>query len=216
MTEDLVQKHFHKKADDFDSIYTGQKSGIARLLDKWFRWDMEKRFQRTIEECGDVSGKTIIDVGCGSGRFMEVLQGKNPSLILGLDFVPNMLIIARKILSEQMADNPCELATGDFNRMEFRKPFDITLAIGLFDYIAEPLQMLKKMRHVTREKLIATFPRAGTLRSAIRKVRLSLYKCPVYFFKPEQVRSMMEEAGFTDIQLEAFGQLIFATGKPFL
>lgn len=211
MTDDLVQKHFDRKADDFDSIYTGRKSAIGRFLDRKLRWDMEKRFQRTIEECGDVSGKTIIDVGCGSGRFMQPLQEKNPKLILGVDFAPTMLVIARKILREKMPDSPCEFVVGDFNELEFKTNFDITLAIGLFDYIADPLPMLKKMCRITDEKLIATFPIKGTLRARIRKLRLSLYSCPVFFFSPDEVVKMLESAGFIDIKWEIFGQLIFAT-----
>ena len=98
--------------------------------------------------------------------------------------------------------------------MEFKRKFEITLAIGLFDYIYDPLSMLKKMRSITSEKLIATFPRSGTVRAAVRKVRLTLYKCPVFFFSPQGVKRLLSEAGFGDIRLEIFGQLIFITCKP--
>jgi len=211
MPEDLVQKHFDEEAESFDSIYTGQKNAFSRFLDKRLRWDMEKRFERTIEECGDVTGKTIIDVGCGSGRFMEALQDKDPKLILGVDFAPTMLEIAQKILFKKKPDSPCRFAVGDYNNLSFKQPFDITIGIGLFDYIANPLPMLKKMRQTTDEKLIATFPRRGTLRAGIRKIRLSLHKCPVFFFSPEGVEDMLKEAGFNDIKQEIFGQLIFVT-----
>lgn len=213
MARDLVKEHFDKTAQEFDSIYTGEKSAFGRLLDRMFRWDMEKRFDRTIEECGDIEGKTIIDIGCGSGRFMEILQERRPDLILGVDFAPRMLALAQKILQRKMTDSPCRFVAGDFNQMHFRTSFDITLAIGLFDYISDPLEMLKRIRLVTDEKLIATFPRKGTLRARIRKVRLGLRACPVYFFTPEEVVKLLERAGFSTIQSEIFGQLIFITAK---
>ncbi len=213
MPPNLVSKHFNKTAKEFDSIYTGEKSRFSRILDRWFRWDMDERFCRVIEECGDVEGKTIIDVGCGSGRFIEQLQMKHPKLILGVDFAPNMLAIARMILHNRMKDSPTLLVAGDFNQMYFKINFDITLAIGLFDYIADPLPTLCKMREVTSEKLIATFPIRGTLRAHIRKIRLGLRRCPVCFFTLEQAHNLLKTAGFTNIESDIFGQLIFVTAK---
>ncbi|MBL7191973.1 methyltransferase domain-containing protein [bacterium] len=210
MSLDLVQKHFDKKAQDFDDIYTGQKSSFGRYLDKILRWDMEKRFNRTIEECGDITGKTILDVGCGSGRFMLALHKKNPKLITGLDFAPKMLEIAEKLLKKDLPDTPTKLIEGEYGGIEFKEPFDIIIAIGLFDYIDDAPAMLKKMRKDTKEKIIASFPVKGTFRAFIRKIRLGLYKCPVYYFSEEDVKKLFTEAGFKDIKMEKFGQLIFA------
>jgi len=213
VNKDLVQVHFDKTAKEFDSIYTGEKSKFGRFLDRKLRWDMEKRFERTIQECGDIKGKSIIDIGCGSGRFMEILQTGYPDLILGVDFAPNMLLIAQNILHAKMTDSPSKFVVGDFNKMAFKSGFDITLAIGLFDYIEDPLDMLNKMRTVTKEKLIATFPRSGTLRSVIRKVRLGVRGCPVYYFSEDQVKKLLLDSGFTIMKFEVFGQLIFITAK---
>jgi len=211
--KDLVQKHFNATAEQFDNIYLGNKGLISRYLDKKLRWDMEKRFQRTIEECGNVEGKKIIDIGCGSGRFMEALHRKGPALILGVDFAPNMIEIAHNILHSQMPETPCKLVVGDFNRMEFEETFDIAIGIGLFDYIADPLTMLKKIRKVTSGRLIASFPLKGTFRAFIRKIRLSLYRCPVYFFSVDEVRNLLKNADFHQVKCETFGQLIFVAAE---
>lgn len=214
MSLDLVQTHFDKKSQDFDNIYTGKKSAWGKFLDKMLRWDMETRFKRTIEECGDVTGKTILDVGCGSGRFMLPLHRKNPKLITGLDFAPQMLEIAERLLKEDFPETPAKLIEGGYGDIDFEEPFDIIIAIGLFDYIDDVLPMLKKMRKETKEKLIASFPISGTSRAFIRKIRLGVYNCPVYFFSEDQVRNLLTQADFADIELEKFGQLIFVTAKP--
>ena len=214
MSLDLVQTHFDKKSQDFDNIYTGKKSAWGKFLDKMLRWDMETRFKRTIEECGDVTGKTILDVGCGSGRFMLPLHRKKPKLITGLDFAPRMLEIAGRLLKEDFPDTPTKLIEGEYGDIVFEEPFDIIIAIGLFDYIDDVLPMLKKMRKETKEKLIASFPISGTSRAFIRKIRLGVYNCPVYFFSEDQVRNLLTQADFADIELEKFGQLIFVTAKP--
>jgi len=68
--------------------------------------------------------------------------------------------------------------------------------IGLFDYVAEPLPFLRKMCQVTRRKVVATFPLKWTWRAPVRKVRLALRGCPVYFFTKPQVERLMADAGF--------------------
>ena len=213
MSKDQVKKHFNKKAQAFDSIYSGEKNIFGRFLDKKLRWDMEKRLQRTLEECGNVAGKTIIDIGCGSGRLMEALQKKNPKMILGIDFAPNMIFMAKKNLNKNNPDIPCRFLVGDFSQMHFKNSFDISLAIGFFDYISDPFPFLLKIAQITKEKFIATFPRKDTLRSKLRKLRLQFQSCPVNFFTVDQVRHLIKKAGFSQIQYETFGQLIFITAK---
>ena len=215
MSKDQVKKHFNKKAQAFDSIYSGEKNIFWRFLDKKLRWDMEKRLQRTLEECGDVTGKTIIDIGCGSGRFMKALQKKRPKMILGIDFAPNMIIMAQKILNKNNPGSPCRFVIGDFDQMQFKSNFDIALAIGLFDYIADPSPLLSKIARITDGKFIATFPRAGTLRSTLRRLRLKLQSCPVNFFTIDKVNHLIKKAGFSQMKYEIFGQLIFITAEKY-
>ena len=210
---DLVREHFEKRSKEFDSIYSGKKGRVGRFLDDKLRWDMKKRLERTLEECRDAGGKTIIDIGCGSGRFMESLQNNHPRLILGIDFAPRMIFSAQANVNPDQPDAPCRFVVGDFNQMQFKTPFDISLAIGLFDYVEHPLSMLQRIRAATRDKMIASFPREGTLRSQLRKWRLSYYSCPVYFYSTERVKDLLEEAGFSDIKQETFGQLIFVVAR---
>jgi hypothetical protein len=41
----------------------------------------------------------------------------------------------------------------------------------------------------------------------VRKVRLSILGCPVYFFRHDEVHSLLKEAGFTIRSEEVIGQL---------
>ena len=44
----------------------------------------------------DIQGKTILDAGCGTGHFCQLLERRQPSKIVGLDLSPAMIAQARK------------------------------------------------------------------------------------------------------------------------
>ena len=65
-----VARFWNDIAEEFDTIYTGRKGQFARFLDQWLRKDIYQRFEWVMERSGDVRGKSICDIGCGSGRFV--------------------------------------------------------------------------------------------------------------------------------------------------
>ena len=90
-----VKDYWERVAADFDTIYTGKKSGFNRLLDKILRQDMYARHRLTIEECQASEIQSVLDIGCGSGRFCLPLA-QTKARIVGLDFSAPMLEIARR------------------------------------------------------------------------------------------------------------------------
>src|SRR5581483_8466813 len=95
-----VARFWNNIAEEFDSIYTGKdKSAISRALDRFFRADIYQRFDWVMERAGDVRGKTICDVGCGSGRFVVELAKRGAEHVTGVDIAPEMLRIARDLAS---------------------------------------------------------------------------------------------------------------------
>jgi len=208
---DKVRTHFDETAGEFDSIYTGEKGAVGRWLDRVLRWDMYERFRRTVAECSE-SGLEVLDIGCGSGRFSVAVAKAGAARVVGLDFADGMLAIAGRLAEREGVAERCEFLNADFMDHAFDRQFDVTLAIGLFDYVAEPLPFLRKMRQVTRRKVVATFPLKWTWRAPVRKVRLALRGCPVYFFTKPQVERLMADAGFENSAVERIGKIYFAVG----
>ncbi len=208
-----VQAYFERVAGDFDSIYSGKKSAFARWLDRVFRKDMYDRLRLTLEECSAPELKTILDVGTGSGRFcLPLAPGKER--VVGLDFSPAMIALAKQYAQEQGVQDKCRFEVGDFLKMSFDEPFDAVMAIGLFDYIRDPSVFLEKMRACVRKKVVATWPSLWTWRAPIRWLRLKLHGCPVYFFRPAQIRKLYNDAGFTLARLERVGKIYFVVAVP--
>jgi len=73
---------------------------------------------------------------------------------------------------------------------------------------------LAVIRRMTSGTFLSAWPRAGTLRALIRRVRLKITGCPVYFWRPEQIKAYLEQAGFRMDSIEICGQLYFVKSTP--
>jgi ubiquinone/menaquinone biosynthesis C-methylase UbiE len=145
--------------------------------------------------CGDVRGKRIIDVGCGSGRYAVALAAWGADVV-GIDFASNMLDLANGLAEKHGVADRCLFLDADFLAHDFEEPFDIALAIGFFDYVPNPFIFLEKLCKVTEEMVIVTFPRPGGWRAAQRRLRYRLRGCPIYFHSPQAMTAHFAAAGF--------------------
>lgn len=191
-------------ARKFDAIYSHRKSRVGNMLDKIFRRDMYQRFEFSMKESEPVASRTFLDVGCGTGWYSLELAKRRARKVVGIDLSTRMLMIARERLEEE---GVVDFLEADFMEYEPGEAFNVVIAVGLMDYLEDPLPALIKMRAWTNDKCILSFPRARTARTLLRRVRLRLKRCPVYFYSPERVDRLLKEAGFKDYKMETIGQL---------
>jgi SAM-dependent methyltransferase len=202
-----VARFWNDVAHEFDSIYTGRKSALARALDRWLRRDMYERFAWVMDRADDVRGATICDIGCGSGRFVKELAQRGAARVVGVDVAPEMLRIARTLTADAGVADRCEFHEADVLNWKTDDRFDLTIAIGFWDYIADPRSRLEVIRGITRERFLSAWPRLWTWRMPIRKVRLKVSGCPVYFYRKPQVHALLESAGFRVVRTDVVGKL---------
>ena len=89
-----------------------------RWVDRQFRSDMFIRFALTFEVFGDLKGKTVLDIGCGSGPYLVEALNRGSKWVTGVDPAPNMLALARtRLKSAGLTDN-CSLVEGSFPALE--------------------------------------------------------------------------------------------------
>lgn len=191
---DSVRRYFDRVADDFDAIY-GARGPLGRWVDCHFRPDMYERYRLTFETCGDVRGKTILDIGCGGGRYAIEFAKRGAAQVVGLDFAPSMVALAEQHAAEYGVQDRCRFIVGDFAQLEFDQRFDICIAIGVFDYVAEPRPFLEKMRFLCNEWMIMSFPSRSPIRTPIRKVRYWFKRCPVYFYDRGTIETLVNGIG---------------------
>ncbi|HOT36415.1 MAG TPA: methyltransferase domain-containing protein [Candidatus Latescibacteria bacterium] len=213
-TQETVTRHFDVTAEEFDSIYTGEgKSFWGKLLDRSLRKDMYERFTLTVENCGDDPDRTILDVGCGTGRFSIALAQRN-ARVDGIDPAPTMLAIATRLASEQGVADKCRFIEADLDNFSAAEKYDYVIGIGLFDYLATPAAALKRMTGLAKKRVIVTFPRRWTWRAPIRKLRLSLRGCPVFFYDRAQVEKLVRDAGGQIEEVRVVGKIYFVMFAP--
>jgi SAM-dependent methyltransferase len=213
-TREQVATFWNNIAHDFDAIYSGKKSPFARMLDRMLRKDIYQRFDWVMERAGDIRGKTVCDVGCGSGRFVNELARRGASQIVGVDVAPEMLKLSRELVTQSGVGKICEFVHSDVLDWKTDKVFDLTIAIGFWDYIPEPVERLRLIRGMTSGKFLSAWPRFWTWRMPIRKVRLKVMGCPVYFFRKQHVFSMLKEAGFQVERCDVVGKLFCVESRP--
>ncbi|MDD5557264.1 MAG: methyltransferase domain-containing protein [bacterium] len=209
---DRVRAFFEEEAATFDAIYTGGKGRFAAWLDRVFRWDVSARFDETLAACGDVRGLEVLDIGCGSGRYAIALARRGAS-VTGVDNARAMLEIARRLADREGVADRCRFVEADILSFEPAGRFGTAVAVGFFDYTADPARYLARFAGMTGGRLIATFPRRWTWRAPVRKARLGLRGCPVYFYTRRRIRRLLARTGWRPERIARVGKLHFVVAR---
>ena len=203
---------WNSEADAFQSIYTHRKSKFFNTLDQIFRKDMYERYQFTIANCEPIKGRTFLDVGCGNALYSLELARKGAAKVVGIDISEVMIGLCKKSSDAENLSDRCTFIQTDLLEYNPETKFDVSFGIGLFDYISNPLPVLKRMREVSTDKAIMAFPRLWTWRAPVRKVRLTIKGCDVYFYSAARISQLMKEAGFSRHTMTKVGKLYCVVG----
>ena len=204
-------------ADEFDAIYTGNKSAVGRALDQWLRKDIYQRYDWVMERSGNITGKEICDIGCGSGRFVTEFVKRGAAHVTGVDVAPEMLKLSKQLVAQDGTAEKCDFVLADVLNWTPKTSYDITVTIGFWDYIQDPVERLKLIRKMTRSTgiFLSAWPRFWTWRMPVRKVRLQYYRgCPVYFFRKSELEQMMRASGFEIVRCDTVGKLFCIEARP--
>ena len=204
---DTIKERFERDAVAFDAIYRLEDSTVSRWFNLVFRKAVFRRYEICFERCGKIEGADVLDIGCGSGIYSVDFARRGARSVLGMDFSAPMLELAKKEASKHGVTDACVFKLQNFMEASFDKQFGITIAMGVFDYLADPEVFLKKMASVTNGTIIASFPAPSLLRQPVRRARYRLTgKGDVYFYKASAVRNLAAKAGLHDVQLVSLGR----------
>jgi 2-polyprenyl-3-methyl-5-hydroxy-6-metoxy-1,4-benzoquinol methylase len=200
--EQGVKDFFSGYAEDFDSIYGDGKPRnlFNRITDKLFRQSMYERYKRTIDFLTNSDVKTVLDVGCGSGRYSLDLA-KNGMIVTGVDLAEEMLNIARTNSQKAGFENNTYIA-GSYFDVEIDKKHDAAILMGLFDYISNPEELFSKLKKDTSKYILASFPKPGGILGWQRKIRYNMRNCQLFYYSKESLEGLMSTSGITNYEIQ--------------
>jgi len=197
-------------ADVFDSIYQGEQKSLSyKIVDILFRkYILESRLKMILDFAGNVKGKEILDIGCGSGRYDILLAKGSPKSILGLDMSLSMIDMAERLVKINNVSNICKFEKIEFIQKQFDNKFDIVIAAGVFDYVSDPKAFLLKVKSVLKEKAIFSFPVKWSIFTPLRMVWLHKKNCPSYYYSKGDIRKLIKACGFKINSMRKIGSFL--------
>jgi 2-polyprenyl-3-methyl-5-hydroxy-6-metoxy-1,4-benzoquinol methylase len=193
--ESRVRRHFEAGADRFDAIYDTRKGPVMRWVDNVWRGVVRRRFDLTLERVEPIAGRSFLDVGCGSGRYCLAVAQRGASRVVGVDFAGRMIQLAREHAERLGLGDRCDFRVGTFPEAVADGPFDVATALGFFDYIEEPIPIIRRMRDLARSTMVMSFPQAREWRAPLRRLRFLLAGCPLHLYTEARCREVLGAAG---------------------
>src|SRR6202451_2981579 len=111
---DRTSHFFDDYAADFDSIYGKDNRALERGANSLFRGAVVVRYEKPLAGCQPIQGRSVIDIGCGPGHYSIALARAGAAKVIGLDFAPGMLKIAREGAASCGVADRCTFALDDF------------------------------------------------------------------------------------------------------
>ena len=201
-----VGQFFDIYAANFDAIYghTGHRGMLGRWIDRTFRQVMVHRFVETLRQTEKQAIHSVLDIGCGPGRYTAAfaLQKKE---VIGIDIAEEMLKIAQDNI--HALNVTADLVLGDYLSVHFDRVFDAACLMGFFDYIEDPLPVLKKLATEVTGEFYASFPKSGGLLAWQRRIRYRLRRCPLWLYSKREVENALIASGFAGCyEIRDFGR----------
>lgn len=197
---DEVKVFFDDYVAKFDDIYNhvSQETTLSNLVTKVFRKSMRKRMLNSFEDLKDQDIKSILDIGCGSGRYSNILA-KKKDFVTGIDFADNMIQFAKKQADMENLKN-VEFKTVAYEDFNYDRAYDAVICMGFFDYIKESKNIIVKILNNSPKIFLGSFPKEKNLLNFIRKLRYYINNCPLYYYDIEYLRSF--ESEFPDYKFD--------------
>jgi SAM-dependent methyltransferase len=192
---------FSGYAADWDSIYGGRNL-LWTVLDRTLRSDVFERRRLTLEALGpSLMGRSLLDLGCGSGRYAFEAARRGARRVVGIDAALGMVELARRKAVTEDPGGVCRFVHSSFPPpqplLDLAEPFDVGVVMGVMDYVAEPLPFLRALRTLITRTALLSFSRRDRIRYPIRRWRYRILgRCPVFHYERTEVLRLLADCGF--------------------
>ncbi|MCA9372168.1 class I SAM-dependent methyltransferase [Candidatus Woesebacteria bacterium] len=178
-------KQFNSWATLYDSFL------VARYFGKYYKI--------AAEHVGDLNGKKVLSVGCGSGTLEISLAKKYPRVsITGVDISPKMLQKAK----EKSTDTPnITFIEADAEDLPIdKKIFDYVICLQSFHHYPNQKKVLKGFRKVLKqggELVMIEAVKTSIVSRALIYINRAIIEPGVMHYSPSELTSLLQQTGFT-------------------
>ncbi|HBE93449.1 MAG TPA: bifunctional 3-demethylubiquinol 3-O-methyltransferase/2-polyprenyl-6-hydroxyphenol methylase [Gammaproteobacteria bacterium] len=127
------------------------------LASRW--WDPESEFRPLheinplrldwIEKQAGMSGKKVIDVGCGGGILAESMAARGAE-VTGIDMAPSPLQVAKLHLKESGQQVDYQQSTAEHMASEHAGQFDIVTCMEMLEHVPDPASVVEACMRLTK------------------------------------------------------------------
>lgn len=119
------------------------------------RWERETEYMKTLFAggLGDLSGKTVLDFGCGIGRLSKALLEQYGCRVLGVDISPDMRRMAAEYVnSDRFSVISYEMFCALAERGGLKA--DCAIAVYVLQHVFDPAHDIKLLSRAVADKLL--------------------------------------------------------------
>ncbi len=182
--------------DEWLAVYdlNARKEIPLHQMSCWSKQGFEERFTLFKELMGKLDGiKTVLDVGCGPGTYCAYLADAGYE-VAGVDYAPAVIELAKKSFPELKF-----LEANGYALPFEEQSFDLVFSIGALQSLDDYKKFVSELCRTAKKAVLLS-----TLRRTFRsdpndelKKQLMHDTWPTRSFHPDEITSLLEEAGFT-------------------
>ncbi len=200
---------------------TQRKANWWDGLSTIFRGDaMYVRMQAALELLKPhLAGKTVLDVGCASGRFAFQLLQAGAAKVFGVDISPEAIRTAEGQAAAAGLSERLEFRVDDLIQPRQALPAaDIVTGLGVIEYF-DPAAMQSFLGNLKTRYLLLDFPDLGRKQEfptwMLRQVYIRVNRLPgVYLYSLEQFAKLAGPFGFKNLRVEKRSNFYYVTNLP--
>ncbi|MCC2624655.1 MAG: bifunctional 3-demethylubiquinol 3-O-methyltransferase/2-polyprenyl-6-hydroxyphenol methylase [Burkholderiales bacterium] len=201
------------------NVHQHEVDKFNALAHNW--WNVEGEFKtlhhinptrvQFIQSHIDLSGKNVIDVGCGGGILSESLAVAGAN-VTGIDLAPGLIEIAKLHLHESNLTVNYECINVADKAAQCAGIFDIVTCMELLEHVPDPMDIIQNCAKLLKPGGVAFF---STLNRTLKGYALGVLAAEyilklvpkgthnyAQFIKPSELRCMLSQCGLNMVDIK--------------